>query len=477
MTKNILFLSFSLLFVLPIIAQTHFTHVDCGTEFTVAVRSDSTLWAWGFNGNGQLGLPSIADTNVPVQVAATRKWIFATTGAFHTFAISTDSTLWGCGFNQEGNLGKGSNETSVLNLTQISATSHWRTITGGYVHSAAIRNDGTLWTTGWNMYGQLGLGDTTTRIIFSQVDTSHTWKLASAGGIMTYAIKNDGTLWGWGYNGDGELGSGNTISQSKPTQIGSANNWVAVSAGFQFGIALKADGTIWSWGFNGNGQLGRSTSGMLDSVVTQIGSANNWKTIAAGSGFAFAIKSDSTLWGWGYNGQGQLGISISTTISTPTQIGTDNDWKYISGADGAIVSGSVYGLHSAGFKTAAKGICTAGADYEGQLGNGFTSSSPQAYFDCSVAELVGVASIPNNPAQIVIYPNPASDLAYVEIPGVSNERVSMVIAAVNGKICMEQEATTGAKTEINIKSLAPGSYFVSINKGQGIVYHALLIKQ
>jgi alpha-tubulin suppressor-like RCC1 family protein len=278
-------------------AQPTYTHVECGTEFTLALRSDSTLWTCGFNENGQLGNAIVTQSDTLMAVLPAQKWIYAATGAVHAMAIASDSTLWGWGLNGNGQLGTGT-VSDMAAPAQVSATKHWRYVSAGEAHTVAILNNGTLWAAGFNMYGQLGTGDTVGHTSFVQVGAASNRKTVSAGGVFTLGIKEDGTLWAWGYNGDGELGTGNTANTyMAPAQIGTATNWAMVSGGFEFSLAMKSDGTIWSTGFNGNGQLGISTVTSNYSLFTQVGTDTDWKFIAAGSSFGLAIKTNGSLWG------------------------------------------------------------------------------------------------------------------------------------------------------------------------------------
>ena len=462
MKRMFLITAFFYLSITTLIAQTY-THVEAGAEFTLALRSDSTLWAWGYNLSGQLGNSIYTSTDTPVSVYPAQKWIFAATGALHSMAIAADSTLWGWGLNGNGQLGLGTTSSSEL-PTQVSNIKHWRFVSAGEAHTMAILNDGTLWATGMNMYGQLGTGDTVQHRSFVQIGTDNTWKTISAGGVFTLGIKQNGTLWAWGFNGDGELGTGTTTDTfHTPVQIGTATDWVMVSGGFEFSLAMKSDGTIWATGFNGNGQLGISSTTTKDSLFTKIGSANDWKYIAAGASFGFGIKNNGTLWGWGFNSYGQLGTTPVVPVAAIGRIGNDSDWHYICGADGVSSgTGSVFGLHSAGFKNSAIGICTAGADYEGQLGIGSVIALPggRDYFSCEVGQnLESVNDIAGGLQSANVYPNPASsELTISAATPIHEVVISSLIGqpVFSGRYNME-------KVAINVAGLASGVYFVKIN--------------
>ncbi len=458
-------------------AQTY-VGVTCGTESVIALRSDSTLWGWGNNGNYELGYNSFASVDTPVQIAPSEKWIYVAMGSFHTMAIASDSTLWGWGFDLVGSLGKGVFDTSSLPV-QVNI-SHWRMVSCGMANTVAIRNDGTLWATGYNFYRQLGTGDTSSISSFRQIGTDNDWKIVSAGGLHTLAIKKNGTLWGWGFNAVGQLGNGTTVASLVPTQIGTDTNWVAISGGFEFSLGLKSDGTAWSWGYNGNSQLGTGAGTLVeDSLPRQISGLNNTASIVAGSAFGFAIKKDGTLWGWGFNYYGSLGMPAVMSVDTPTQVDSATTWKYLAAAQGFIVGSSVAGMHAAGLKTSATVVCTAGANYIGQLGNG-TAASQQEYFGCDVAEIptTSVSTIINNKADVSLYPNPANDVLYIKLQDNTQFQDGYAeVVNVNGQVCLKQLLTSQTLQQLDVRNLIPGYYFVNINDANGNVYHLKFTKQ
>ena len=134
-------------------------------------------------------------------------------------------------------------------------------ISAGYTHTLGIQKDGTLWAWGDNTYGQLGLGDHTQRKSPTQVGTG--WVYLAAGWVAvatewvhSLGLKADGSLWAWGFNVCGQLGLGDNTDRHSPTQVQVGTRWVAVAAGSYHTLGLKADGSLWAWGDNAYGQLG-----------------------------------------------------------------------------------------------------------------------------------------------------------------------------------------------------------------------------
>jgi len=255
-----------------------------GGVFGMAIKTDGTLWGWGYNDTGQLGnntsYPN--STSSPTQIGSANTWKMVSCGSYHTAAIKTDNTLWMWGQGTGGRLGLG--DTSHRS-TPVQLSGTWKMASGGAYHTAAIKTDGTLWT--WGEAGSGVLGDGTTTQRSSPVQTvggGTNWKMVSAGSYHTAAIKTDGTLWMWGFNTYGALGDGTTTTRSSPVQtVSSGTNWKMISVSGH-SMAIKTDGTLWTWGLNDYGQLGDGTTTARSSPVQIRG--NNWKQVDAGGGGA-----------------------------------------------------------------------------------------------------------------------------------------------------------------------------------------------
>jgi alpha-tubulin suppressor-like RCC1 family protein len=225
-----------------------------------------------------------------------------------------------------------------------------------------------LWTWGYNVKGQLGLGDTTVRSSPVQVGGLTSWTAQFTSGYdMAGAVRNDGTLWTWGEAGDGQLGDGTIVDKSSPVQVGALTDWSKLAATRQGFLSIKTDGTLWAWGKGGDGQLGDGTTANKSSPV-QIGALTDWAQVSGGDAISFAVKTDGTLWAWGENTNGQLGVGDTTDRSSPTQVGALTTWAVV---------GSSSAANGCAVRTDGT-LWTWGSGAQGALGDGTTvnKSSP-----------------------------------------------------------------------------------------------------
>lgn len=310
-----------------------------GYQFhSLAVKSDGTLWAWGDNGVGQLGLGNTTAYSSPKQVGALTTWskVFASgtgpanSGATSKFslAIKTDGTLWAWGQNAYGQLGLG-NVTYYSSPKQVGALTTWLSIGGGTQHTLALKTDGTMWAWGRGTNGLLGLGNTTTYSSPKQIGALTTWTSLSGGSSVASFGIIGGKLYAWGYNlSYGQLGLGNTTSYSSPKQVGALTTWSSVKAGRNHTVARTTGGTVWTWGKGSLGRLGLGNTTAYSSP-TQVGALTSWTAVSAGVFTSLFLKNDSTIWGSGYNATnaaGALGDGSATTRSSPVQVLGTSAW-------------------------------------------------------------------------------------------------------------------------------------------------------
>jgi alpha-tubulin suppressor-like RCC1 family protein len=306
-----------------------------GGYHSIGCKTDNTLWVWGSNNVGQLGLGNKGtetDKNTPTPLGTDSDWIDGALGNTYTITIKTNSTLWAWGNNEFGQLGIGG-MVERTTPTQSGTDSDWAMVTAGYQHTIARKTDGTLWSCGANWDGQLGLNDYDDRDTLSQIGTESDWSVIAAGGTDLYshtiALRNNSTLWVWGSNSFGQLGIPDLeIEISEPIQHGDDSDWSTITAKANHNLAIKTNRTLWAWGRNDDGQLGIPE--VLDFQPTQVGTDSDWFKITTGEKHTIALKTNRTLWAWGSNWFGQLGLGDTVGRETPTQVEPDTDWTEIT---------------------------------------------------------------------------------------------------------------------------------------------------
>ena len=219
---------------------TTWSKVSAGASSSFAIKTDGTLWSWGNNSGGVLGLGNTMGYSSPVQVGALTTWAYISVkfgGSAFALAVKTDGTLWSWGNNNVGQLGLG-NTANYSSPKQIGALTTWARPFAANSSAFATKTDGTLWAWGQGGSGRLGLGNSTVYSSPKQLGALTNW-LAVAGGGYNYnaAVKTDGTIWSWGANNYGQLGIGNTTNYSSPKQIGVLTNWLSISAGYYHTLA------------------------------------------------------------------------------------------------------------------------------------------------------------------------------------------------------------------------------------------------
>ena len=355
----------------PVVAPPPFSGVrglsgggDFNNGFTVAVKTDGSVWAWGNNIQAQLGDGTQgAGASVPVETVNLTGVTAVDAGGGHVLALKSDGTVWGWGNNREGEIGPRVTQFDPYHTTpsQIPNLSNVTAISAGGVHSLALKSDGTVWAWGSNTQGQLGTGSNPESETPLQVPGLTNVRSISAGSSFSVVVKTDGTAWAWGNNSGGVVGqpSSTTIVQS-PVQVGGISGAVSVAAGGVFVLAVKSDGTIWSWGSNSEGQLGdgSGTSGGGPTPRQIVGLSAVTK-VSAGREHGLALKTDGTVWAWGLNSSGQIGDgSAVRNRLTPIQVAS------ISGAMDIAAGGQ----HSAAVLTDGS-VRAWGSNASGELGD------------------------------------------------------------------------------------------------------------
>ena len=314
-----------------------------------AVKGDNTLWAWGDNEYGQLGLNDAGtggpgpEYSSPTQVPGS--WSTVCSGVYNgqTLAVKTNGTLWYWGYAGRGQDGlngtkgngapEGAQGPRLSSPTQVGSDTTWSASgTGDKLYNnwyvQAIKSDGSLWAWGANDTGLLGLNERNPTGLSSptQVGTDTTWDKVTTGGVAAHAFatKTDGSLWVSGYNNYGQLGQNSPTNSHRSSPVQIPGTWSRAGGLDDAAIGLKANGTLWGWGRVVVGNLGLNEPGVPGvsySSPVQIGTNTNWESLQVGWESTWARKTDGSIWAWGSNDSGAKGyIAIDSKISSPTQL-------------------------------------------------------------------------------------------------------------------------------------------------------------
>lgn len=261
------------------------------------------------------------------------------------YYIAPDSTLYVWGINNHGQLGLGHRDTTFF-ATRVDK-SKWIWVSSQDSFAVAIKADSTLWAWGQNNRGQLGVGDTLERWVPTQVGNAKWRKVNTAGGIggnlpWAFGLQVDSTMWTWGgnawitYQGDSlvhVLGHSDHADQWFPKQVNS-RKWLDVAAFSSHAIALDTDSLLWGWGYNSRGNLGDTTTksdSLCIHIPKKITGEQKWTSIWAGSGTSMMQAQDSSIWAMGEYSGAILGNDPNRPIVSPKQIIAESPLKMASG--------------------------------------------------------------------------------------------------------------------------------------------------
>lgn len=301
--------------------------VAAGGEHSCEIRGDRTLWCWGRNTYGQLGLDRTGPgTAIPEQVGGSTAWATVSAGGASTCATRTDASLWCWGVNHRGQLGDGTRDVR-LEPTRV-AGRQWKQVSTGWFHTCATRADSTLWCWGDDSAGQLGVPGDQDRTTPTRVPGAD-WKRVSVNGWSTCAVKGDGSLWCWGRNLFGQLGVGDNRDRAEPTRVGTGATWSGVSVSWTHACARTGAGAVSCWGRGDQGQLGTGALAGSTSPVAVAG-GHVAKRVAVGEGSSCLIDDAQRRWCWGSDVYGQLGDGSAPGGSSPVPVVGPGTWTDLS---------------------------------------------------------------------------------------------------------------------------------------------------
>jgi alpha-tubulin suppressor-like RCC1 family protein len=340
--------------------------ISAGSNHNLALDADGQVWAWGDNAYGQLGDGTTTGRSTPAPVPGLPPIakISAGLNAVSSLALDTDGRIWAWGWNGLGQLGDGTTtdrHTPVL----VPMPETMVDVLASDAFTVALGESGTAYAWGVNNFGQLGDGTMDQRLTPVPVVTPPGVQLSSvaAGATFAMAVDDEGQAWAWGSNNQGHLGDGTVAQRSTPGLVLGLPEVTALDAGDGHALALDTAGGLWSWGGNSDGQLGdRSVSRRTAATRTQPMPAV--ATLSAGDEHSLALADDGSVWAWGSNFVGQLGDGTLIPRGTPQPV------PGLVGAS-AVDAGTLHGLAVVG-----GAVLAWGGNHEGQLGDGTSTGRP-----------------------------------------------------------------------------------------------------
>jgi alpha-tubulin suppressor-like RCC1 family protein len=322
-----------------------------------AVKTDGTVWCWGSNHMGQLGIGIRGGhRDEPQQVSGPASVVAVAVGGPHSCALQNDGTVWCWGHNDYFQLGDGQTHDTCnwagrshdCSATPVQANTppEVTAIVAGRSNTCVLIPDGTLWCWGGAWAGQLGNNGTyeiclndpvhaeCERDPVQPVGMDDVTIVGPGGGLHQCAGEADGTLWCWGADFSGQIGDGaaqqicttqdypDFACQPVPVQVTDLTGPLAVTGGEEYTCAIAADQTPWCWGFNSQGQLGLGGTGGAFDVPQQVSELSGVLDIAAGDSHTCAVATDNTAWCWGRNLVGELGNPsvTETKVGAPVPV-------------------------------------------------------------------------------------------------------------------------------------------------------------
>jgi len=235
------------------------TAIAAGFSYALTLKSDGTVWGWGDDFQGQLGNGQNADTTSPVAVhGLTGRVVAISAGKAHSLAIEADGSVWAWGDNGGGELGVDTGDVFQNTPVRVAGLSgHTLAVAAVVDHSAAIEAGGTLWSWGREF---LPSGDYMGTDAPTPMPGLTNVKQIAGGWSFFVALEANGSVWAWGENLDtlGD-GSGHDSPNNPVAVLGLDKGVVTIGTGIENGYAVTSKGVVWSWGNNNHGELGNGT--------------------------------------------------------------------------------------------------------------------------------------------------------------------------------------------------------------------------
>lgn len=408
--------------------------------------------------DGNLGNGTLAHSSDLVKVNGLSDIVQIDGGWQHTVALKNDGTVWTWGVNYSGQLGYGPLASSPL-AVQVQGLSDIVMIAAGYNYSMALSSNGRLYAWGDNSSGQLGLGGSAvgTAVGSPQLISISNVIYISAGVNHSLAVKSDGTVWAWGRGDFGQLGIITTDNQASPVQVNGLYDIVEVAASRMASFALSSNGQVYAWGYNLNGIVGDPS--YYQHTVPATGSIVNAVHIDAGEHHCLYLMNDGTVRATGGNYYGQIGDGTDNNAFLPKRSSQIED----------IVKISAGGNQSMALKSDGTMYVWGNNQYGQALDNDGTTNSilKPIEFDNVCPE------IPEDTAEAIefrIVPNPSNGL--IRIEGGSHEDSRVEVFNLAGSLIKSEHTISNS---LDLSNLPSGVYVLRVRLDDRLVVHKVSI--
>jgi hypothetical protein len=290
-------------------------------QFFAGIKSDGTLWAWGYNGAGQLGQGDTTALSTPTQIGIATNWVDVACGAASTYAVNEAGELWVCGDGTNYVFGTGAT-TSYLSLTKVGTETTWAAVAAGTSFAVGLRDVAgvvKMYSCGLNSDGRTGLGTTVgTTNSWTEISGAHTgWVDVATSALAATAVKSDGTLWAFGDGSEYLTGQGTTADQTVAVQIGAATTWLRVTAAASQMAAINSAGDGYVWG-------------SASATTPQLASTGVGSIVPVSQGTLASATATKIISAKGTNTYNTLGLPTTGTYATFTDISSPTTFTWLS---------------------------------------------------------------------------------------------------------------------------------------------------
>lgn len=347
--------------------------IDAGRGHSIALKADGTVWTWGSDANGELGDDALQQNkSTPVQVQGLSGVYAISAGSYHNLALTCVGTMYAWGQNGNGQVGDNGGGVSRFTPVPVIGGSYFRAIGAGGYHSLAILWDGSLSTWGANGNGQLGDGGVINQPTPAALPIATVNNMVEVDGGWQHSIARagNGIAYTWGYGGYGQIGNGGVANQLTPLAI--IGGITSIAAGEVHCSVLRGDGSMYAWGGDSYGQLADSVAFTDQVSLTFVSSTPSRKRVSVGGDYGrhtVILQGNGTVVTAGSDATGQLGDGNSSLInqSLPVAVPGANNIVQIAAGD----------FHTLALRHDGV-VLSWGQDIFGQLGNDVAFSNTEA---------------------------------------------------------------------------------------------------